>query len=108
MQVTVRFYATFREIAGEEELSLNLDDQTTVEVLLRKLFERYGDKLKNVLIDSSTGNLAKYVKIFKNGRDIDFLGGLKATLSDGDLIVMFPPVAGGLKSNHLKFDLLHQ
>ena len=91
----VRFYATFREIAGDEEVNFDMGDQASAGDLLQKLFDKYGARLKNAVIDKSTGNFTKYVKFFKNGRDIDFLGGTKAELADGDLIVLFPPVAGG-------------
>ena len=41
------------------------------------------------------GGLARGVKVFLNGRDIDFLSGLDTRLSDGDEISIFPPVGGG-------------
>jgi molybdopterin synthase sulfur carrier subunit len=33
--------------------------------------------------------------ILKNGRNIHFLSGLDTQLDDGNLIALFPPVAGG-------------
>ena len=94
MEVKVRFYATYREITGSGEVMVALEENADVEELLRRIFEKY-EKLKDTIIDKQTGNLSKYVKVFKNGRDIDFLEGLSTKLNGGDLIVMFPPVAGG-------------
>lgn len=39
--------------------------------------------------------LRRFVNIYVNDEDVRFIGGLKATLSDGDQIVVLPAVAGG-------------
>ena len=36
-----------------------------------------------------------FVNIYVNDEDVRFLGGLEATLSDGDQVVVLPAVAGG-------------
>lgn len=95
MRVSVKFYATFKEITGKEIITLNLENEADVEFLLDELFKIYGEKLKNQLIDTKTGKILKYVKILKNGRDIDFFGGLKTKLDNGDVIAFFPPIADG-------------
>jgi molybdopterin converting factor small subunit len=49
--------------------------------------------IKDRLIDS--GDLRRFVNVYVNDEDVRFLGGLEATLSDGDQVVVLPAVAGG-------------
>ena len=51
--------------------------------------EKCANKLKTRL----TGEIE--LLNLKNGRNIKFLGGIKTSLVDGDLVALFPPVAGG-------------
>jgi sulfur-carrier protein len=49
--------------------------------------------IKDRLIDN--GDLRRFVNVYVNDEDVRFLGGLEATLSDGDQVVVLPAVAGG-------------
>ena len=49
--------------------------------------------LKDRLLDN--GDLRRFVNVYVNDEDVRFLGGLEATLSDGDQVVVLPAVAGG-------------
>jgi sulfur-carrier protein len=49
--------------------------------------------IKDRLLDD--GDLRRFVNVYVNDEDVRFLGGLEATLSDGDQIVVLPAVAGG-------------
>ena len=53
--------------------------------------------IKDRLIDVKDGkaDLRRFVNVYVNDEDVRFLGGLGATLSDGDQIVVLPAVAGG-------------
>jgi molybdopterin converting factor small subunit len=53
--------------------------------------------IKERLIDVKDGkdDLRRFVNVYVNDEDVRFLGGLEATLSDGDQIVVLPAVAGG-------------
>jgi len=50
--------------------------------------------MKSALFDES-GNVREYVILMKNRKDIESIGGLKATLSEGDEVAILPPIAGG-------------
>jgi sulfur-carrier protein len=41
------------------------------------------------------GDLRRFVNVYINDEDVRFIGGLEATLSDGDQVVVLPAVAGG-------------
>ena len=49
--------------------------------------------LKDRLLDGA--DLRRFVNVYVNDEDVRFLGGLEASLSDGDQIVVLPAVAGG-------------
>jgi molybdopterin converting factor small subunit len=53
--------------------------------------------IKDRLIDLKDGkaDLRRFVNVYVNDEDVRFLGGLEATLSDGDQVVVLPAVAGG-------------
>jgi molybdopterin converting factor small subunit len=49
--------------------------------------------IKDRLVDS--GDLRRFVNVYLNDEDVRFLGGLTTEVSDGDVIVVLPAVAGG-------------
>ena len=54
--------------------------------------------LKDRLLDGSVeggGDLRRFVNVYINDEDVRFIGGLDATLADGDQVVVLPAVAGG-------------
>jgi len=92
MNVTVKTFADFRELLGKE-LVLSIPEGETVRELLQILGKRHAAFLPKVLQDD--GQLRPYVNILENGRNIKFLNGLETRLAEGDIVAIFPPVAGG-------------
>ena len=66
----------------------------TVRDLLRQLEGELGDRFRNAVLDEE-GRLRPYIKVLVNGRGIHVSGGLDTPLSDGDVVAIFPPIAGG-------------
>ena len=92
MKIKVKFFATFIETFGFEEMEVEFERGCSVLDLInnlcdsvehRRMFFKERDKLK------------PYVKVLKNGRFIEHLSGLNTKLVDGDVIAVFPPVGGG-------------
>ncbi|MCB0905903.1 MAG: MoaD/ThiS family protein [Nocardioidaceae bacterium] len=66
-----------------------------------------GDSLAGVIADLEANHpgirerlidgeeLRRFVNVYINDEDVRFIGGLEATLSDGDQVVILPAVAGG-------------
>ncbi|WP_266078516.1 ubiquitin-like small modifier protein 1 [Haladaptatus caseinilyticus] len=89
MELTLRFFANFREDVGQKELEREFPDDSTVGNVLESLTEEYG-------IDVfEGGDLRPQISIMKNGKDVVHLDGRETSLSDGDKLSIFPPVAGG-------------
>lgn len=92
MSITIKSFATFRDVM-DMEVTVNLPVESTIHSLLTELFKRY-PHLAGMMF-ASPGTLRDYVNILKNGRNIIFLQNLETPLDDGDIIALFPPVAGG-------------
>ena len=67
-------------------------DGATLSALIDDL-EANHSGIKDRLLDA--GELRRFVNVYVNDEDVRFIGGLEATLSDGDQVVILPAVAGG-------------
>jgi len=92
MKITVKAFATFREVM-DMQLELEVPKGTTVRTLLSDLTARYEGLYE--LMFAEPDMLRDFVNILKNGRNIHFIAGLDTSLDEGDLIALFPPAAGG-------------
>ena len=92
MELDLRFFATFREAVGQKELSRDVDDDATVGDVLAALEAEY-DGLEGRLLDD--GSIAPQLSVLKNGRDVVHMDDAETELEEGDLLSVFPPVAGG-------------
>lgn len=95
--ITVRVRSMFdiKEVIGARDVSLVLDEGTTVRDLLYRLFERYGVKLREKIMDSKTGNIHSHFTILVDGRNINYLNGMKTKLLNGSVISLLPSAGGG-------------
>lgn len=92
MSITVKSFATLREVM-DIQVRMDLPKDATIRSLLAELTGRY-EGLDGLLF-AAPDTLRDLVNILKNGRNIHFLAGLDTPLADGDIIALFPPVAGG-------------
>ena len=92
MKVHVKAFATFREVM-DNQVEMEFTGGATIHTLLTDLTRRYGGL--GELMFATPDTLRDFVNILKNGRNIHFLSGLNTPLEDGDVIALFPPIAGG-------------
>jgi sulfur-carrier protein len=92
MNITVRAFADLGELLGRE-LIISLPEGNTVRQLLKILSRKNAGFLPRIL--EGDGKLRSYVSILENGRDIKYLHDLDTPLAEGDVIAIFPPLAGG-------------
>ncbi|MDG2107947.1 MAG: MoaD/ThiS family protein [Woeseiaceae bacterium] len=78
-KITVRYFAIFREHAGLNEETLELDARTALDV-----FELTQNRHGSI---EPTG----HCKVAINDEMADW----SSAVSDGDTVLLFPPVAGG-------------
>lgn len=93
IKTTVRFFALFKEITKKKEIEIEIEKGTTIFQLLEVLITQY-NPLRERIFDEKN-ELREWIQILRNGRSIKFLNGLETTLKAGDIIALFPPVAGG-------------
>jgi MoaD family protein len=93
MTITVRLFANFREAAEKDRMEVT--GVTDVASLIEKLVELCGDKMAKELYRPKGKRVTETVHILVNDKMVDVRGGLKTPLKDGDVVAIFPPVAGG-------------
>lgn len=93
MTIDIRYFATFRELAGEKSCRVD-EAPATVGELLGLLSARYGAAFHRAVL-TDDGSISPVLILLVNGRNVRHSGGLATPLSAGDQVSVFPMVAGG-------------
>ena len=92
-KVTLRYFASVREALGSTREEANVHGATMSDVLAW-LVSAHGDKLIPVVFDVKKKLRAEY-RLLHNGSVCLPAAFSKEKVSDGDEVVIMPPVAGG-------------
>ena len=92
--VEVSYFSNVRALTGESESTLELPDRSSVHDLLIIVAARYGDELREYLLNDERG-LHPHVVVILNGRGVGVLDGLDTALNDGDRVTILPSIGGG-------------
>lgn len=92
MELTLKFFATFREAVGSKIVDRSFPGASTVGDVLTALESEYDGLAGNLLED---GDLKPQINVLLNGREVLHMDGIDTAVSDGDTLAVFPPVAGG-------------
>ena len=90
MKVTVRCFASVRELLGAESLDVEVEDGTTLQGLLEHLAERAPDLLRLPLARAVNRSYAPADRV----------------LADGDEVAFIPPISGGMDAPLDGFELV--
>jgi molybdopterin synthase sulfur carrier subunit len=93
IKVTVRFFATFKQITNQREIEYSIEKGATIQQLLNVVFNQF-QTLRDKIFDENN-ELRPWIHILRNGRNIKFLNGIETKITNGDVMALFPPVAGG-------------
>ena len=90
-KVTVRMFTSLRALTGTRETEVEAAD---VQEIIELLGNRFGPKFSQMVLEPD-GALKSYFHVLVNGRHIRLQQGVKTTLTDGDVVAIFPPIGGG-------------
>ena len=92
-KVKFLFFSALQDLTKTNKVDINVDGN--VNAALEKVFEIYGDILKNRVIDRGSGNIKRYIIVAVNRKDIRNLNGLNTALIENDELAILPAAAGG-------------
>jgi len=94
IKIKILFLSLLADIISEEEITLSINEASTIKDALNILSRKLGKVLKETIFTSSE-TLNNYIILGLNGRDIRSLDNLKTLLHNGDEISFLPAIAGG-------------
>lgn len=92
--IKIFFLSLLEDITGVNEITLNIEQNSTIKDVLKLLTSEFGKEFKITLFENPD-TLSKYIIISLNGRDIRSLKNLESSLHDGDEVALLPAIAGG-------------
>jgi molybdopterin converting factor small subunit len=95
MRVQVKLIGVLAGLAEKKDLSIELEGDTDVNDLVKRLAETFKDKFSRRLIDPELGDPRVNSIILVNGRDTGVLDGIQTKLNDGDLVTILSVSHGG-------------
>jgi molybdopterin synthase sulfur carrier subunit len=94
-KITIKFFASLRQLTGVKELEKEIEPETTVISLLTEICETHPSLRDEVFGDKEHRDLQTWIIILLNGRNIKYLNRGDTKLRNKDVLALFPPTAGG-------------
>ena len=94
-KITTKYFAALREITGKKEEAFEFDGEVDAKKFLEALVARYGKQVAEFLLDQK-GTLRESLVMLVNGNAVDTSDLSSLKLKNGDLVVILPPIGGGL------------
>ena len=104
MKVTVRFYTKIKEFTGESQTTVELQENGTLNDLIKRLVEKYGKPFEKYVLDSKH-RIKPYIKIIakaagknaklKKGSSVSILLDLDTFLKGKHEVEIYPIIGGG-------------
>jgi len=95
IRVKIHTTPVLKRIIGQREIEVSLPQGSTLEALLSRMADTYGEKIASYLFHPGSASPHPHVRLMINGQDIGFLDGMETVLHDGDEIIMIALVGGG-------------
>ena len=97
MDVHIRFFTILRELLGKKTETIEFQGTSivTVESVLKRLTDLYGQAFFNYVFNKETGTVKKYLAFLVNGLNVMPNEGLQTRLKNDDVLAIIPPVGGG-------------
>ena len=95
--IKVKIYTilTLKQILGQREFEVSIQEGSTVKTLLSWMIQKWGDRLSPHLFQPESDRVLPHIRLLVNGRDIQFLNGVETVLHDGDEFSILPILTGG-------------
>lgn len=90
----VIFLGPFRKVTGAGAIEVPMNENETVQDLLTKLVDKFGQEFKKVMFDES-GKLRQNLVVRLDGENIDAKEGLGTQIRAGQELMIMPAVTGG-------------
>jgi molybdopterin synthase sulfur carrier subunit len=94
MALEVKFYSLFRINLKTKGIEYQQESEITITELIKKLDQDFEGYFTQKLLEKD-GTIARGTIILVNGKNIFHLNKLETKVSDGDIVTLFPPSAGG-------------
>lgn len=92
--VTFNCFSVVRDVVGARTVEVEVGPPETARGLFDALFARYGQPLRDVLVDPATGELTP-VLLVVNGEAISSTHDMDRPVKTGDEITLVFPIGGG-------------
>ncbi len=95
MRVRVNYFGLYRMEFSKRSEDVQLSKKARLYDLLQYLAEKYGDKFRVHVFDSSNGDVKEDVLLSVNSMPSRQLNGLETELNNGDEVAFMPLFSGG-------------
>jgi molybdopterin synthase sulfur carrier subunit len=93
VKMQIKFFAMYRVYTSTNEIDLPFEGDLSG--LLHMLSDRYGAQFKKKALAEDGKDIGPDAIILVNGRNVHHLDGIRTKLAQGDVVAIFPIVAGG-------------
>jgi MoaD family protein len=89
MEIKLLLFGAFRDLAGQRQQVVSIQEGARLSDLLKQLSYKYGSDIQEEV------KKTKWLRILINGREYNLINGMETVLKHQDEVIILPFLAGG-------------